>query len=312
MRWSIFHEVTVQPCPADPPRPGDRRDDRQSAVSAQRGVTTGAQNAPLTATVPVDPRITVGTLPNGLRYYIRAQQAAAEPRRAPARRQRRLGARGRRSARARALRRAHGLQRHAPLPEAGRRRVPAVDRHALRRARQRQHQLRPDGLPAADSDRQRRRHRPVAPDPRGLGARRLVRSGRDRQGARRRPGGVADGPRRRRAHAGQAAARSCSRTRATPSACRSASRRSSGRFPLRAPEEVLHRLVSARPDGGDRRRRLRPGRDRSADQVALRRDSGGRVAAAAADLRRARSARHALHHRHRPRGDRDDGQRRRA
>jgi zinc protease len=30
-----------------------------------------AEDAPLTAPVPVDTRITVGTLPNGLRYYIR-------------------------------------------------------------------------------------------------------------------------------------------------------------------------------------------------------------------------------------------------
>lgn len=44
------------------------------AASAQRAVTTGPQNAPLTAIVPVDPRITVGTLPNGLRYYIRRNQ----------------------------------------------------------------------------------------------------------------------------------------------------------------------------------------------------------------------------------------------
>ena len=80
-------------------------------------------------------------------------------------------------------------------------------------------------------------------------------------------------------------------------------------FHLRSAEEVLHRLVSARPHGGDRRRRLRPGRDRGAHQVALRRDPGRRVAAAAADLRRARSAGHALHRRHRPRSDRDDGQR---
>jgi zinc protease len=33
-----------------------------------------ALDAPLTATVPIDPRITVGTLPNGLRYYIRKNQ----------------------------------------------------------------------------------------------------------------------------------------------------------------------------------------------------------------------------------------------
>ena len=44
------------------------------AASAQRAVTTGPQNAPLTAIVPVDPRITVGTLPNGLRYYVRRNQ----------------------------------------------------------------------------------------------------------------------------------------------------------------------------------------------------------------------------------------------
>ena len=43
-------------------------------ASAQRAVTTGPQNVPLTAVVPIDPRITVGTLPNGLRYYLRANK----------------------------------------------------------------------------------------------------------------------------------------------------------------------------------------------------------------------------------------------
>jgi zinc protease len=42
------------------------------AAAGQRAVVSGAHDAPLTATVPVDPRITVGTLPNGMRYYIRA------------------------------------------------------------------------------------------------------------------------------------------------------------------------------------------------------------------------------------------------
>src|SRR6478672_2316901 len=41
---------------------------------AQRAVSTGPQNAPLTDAVPVDPRITIGTLPNGLRYYLRANK----------------------------------------------------------------------------------------------------------------------------------------------------------------------------------------------------------------------------------------------
>src|SRR5690242_13025896 len=45
-----------------------------TVATAQRTVTTGPQNAPLTALVPVDPRITVGTLPNGLRYYLRANK----------------------------------------------------------------------------------------------------------------------------------------------------------------------------------------------------------------------------------------------
>src|SRR3954467_8915208 len=44
-------------------------------------VTPRIQDAPLTQIVPVDPLITVGTLPNGLRYYIRRNlqpQARAE------------------------------------------------------------------------------------------------------------------------------------------------------------------------------------------------------------------------------------------
>jgi zinc protease len=45
------------------------------AVSGQVAVSTGAATVPLSQTVPVDPRITVGTLPNGLRYYVRVNQA---------------------------------------------------------------------------------------------------------------------------------------------------------------------------------------------------------------------------------------------
>jgi zinc protease len=44
------------------------------AATAQRAVTTGASDVPLTQAVPVDPRITVGTLSNGMRYYIRANK----------------------------------------------------------------------------------------------------------------------------------------------------------------------------------------------------------------------------------------------
>src|SRR5215469_15714166 len=44
------------------------------AAMAQRAISSGPSDAPLTQRVPVDPRITVGTLPNGLRYYIRANK----------------------------------------------------------------------------------------------------------------------------------------------------------------------------------------------------------------------------------------------
>ena len=44
-------------------------------TGGQLATGSGAATVPLTAPVPVDPRITVGTLPNGLRYYIRANQA---------------------------------------------------------------------------------------------------------------------------------------------------------------------------------------------------------------------------------------------
>jgi zinc protease len=37
-------------------------------------VTTNVLDAPLGQVVPVDPLITVGTLPNGLRYYVRANR----------------------------------------------------------------------------------------------------------------------------------------------------------------------------------------------------------------------------------------------
>jgi zinc protease len=51
------------------------------AAAQQPPVTTNVREAPLSQTVPADPLITIGTLPNGLRYYIRANaqpQARAE------------------------------------------------------------------------------------------------------------------------------------------------------------------------------------------------------------------------------------------
>ena len=87
---------------------------------------------------------------------------------------------------------------------------------------------------------------------------------------------MAPGARRRRAHAEHAVCRCCSRDRATRSGRRSARPRSSERA-LRPAEAVLHRLVSPRPDGGDRRRRLRPAAVEAEHQGALRADSRPRV-----------------------------------
>ena len=62
----------------------------------------------------------------------------------------------------------------------------------------------------------------------------------------------------------------------------------------RAAEEVLHRLVPARPDGGRRGRRLRQGGGRSADQEALRNDPGVAGDQASPVVQRARSPGHAV------------------
>src|SRR5918999_3310131 len=50
-------------------------------AGAQQPATIDLTNAPLDLVIPVDPLITVGTLPNGLRYYVRENrlpQARAE------------------------------------------------------------------------------------------------------------------------------------------------------------------------------------------------------------------------------------------
>ena len=209
------------------------------------------------------------------------QPAAARPRRTAAGGQGRLGAGRRRPARAGALRRAHGVQRDAELPPAGDRHLHAGDRDALRRARQRPHQLRRDGLRAADSDHRCPRHRPGAADHGGLGQRRDVRSRRSRQGTRRHPRGMAAGPWRRRAHAEHHHADPAEGI-ALRGAVADRHARQHPQRALRAAEAVLHRLVSPRPDGGDRRRRLRSRGDRSRHQGALRADSRRRVAASRA------------------------------
>ena len=197
---------------------------QQPAPAAQ----PAAASAPLTAADaarPADHDRPVRERPALLRPH---EQEAREARRAAARRQRRLDPRRRRPAGARALRRAHGVQRHEALSRSRRSSTFiesigmrfGADVNAFTSFDETVYMLQvPTDKPEVA--------RPGAAHPRGLGAQRDVRSGRDRQGARRRHGGVAAAPRRRRAHAGQAVSRSCSRARATPTGCRSARPRSS-------------------------------------------------------------------------------------
>ena len=202
------------------------------------------------------------------------EQAAAGARRAPARRQRGLGARRRRPARARALRRAHELQRHAAFPEAGRRQLHAVARHAVRRARERAY--RASTKPCTSC-------RFPTDNPAVIDRSLLILedwahnvsfdAGGDRQGARRHPRGMAARAGRRRADSGRAVSPPAQGLALR----RAASDRQAGDHPerqSRSAEAVLRRLVPARPDGGRRRRRFRQVRDRSADQIALRLDPG--------------------------------------
>ena len=143
------------------------------------------------------PRSRRARSPNGLTYYILQARQAGEARVPVARGQRGLGAGGRRSARARALRRAHGVQRHEAVPEGRDRQLPREHRHAVRRRSQRVHDV---GQTVYSS-----RCRPttrtfIAQGPRHparLGRRRHVRPEGGRQGARRRAsrsGGSAAAP----------------------------------------------------------------------------------------------------------------------
>ncbi len=121
--------------------------------------------------------------------------------------------------------------------------------------------------------------------------------GGNRQGARRRHRGMAAAPRRRRADARQAVA-GAAEGLALRRAAADRRRRDHQVLQARPAEEVLHRLVPARPDGGRRGRRLRQGGDRGADQGALRHDPGVAGDQAAAFIQRARSPGHAVRDHH--------------
>ncbi len=71
----------------------------------------------------------------------------------------------------------------------------------------------------------------------------------------------------------------------------------------RPAEAVLYGLVSPRHDGGDRRRRLQQGQHGVSDPIALRIDPGGDVSAAETELHGAGSNGHDVLRAHRSRGD---------
>ncbi len=203
------------------------------------------------------------------------ERPAGEPCGTAPRHQRRVHPRGRGSTRTRAFRRAHGLQRHGELREAGARRLPRVDRDAVRPRHQRLHQLRRDRLHAPGADGRPGDAGDRLPDPRGLGGRRALRPRGSRQGARGRNRGMAWPPGGPGAHAGPAVpdhVRGVA-VRRTP-AHREA--RDPRNRPRRAIAQLLRGLVSAGPDGDRRGRRLQRARDRSDDSGTVRPAAGSR------------------------------------
>ena len=172
-------------------------------------------------------------------------------------------------ARACALPRAHGVQRHRELQAGRARRVPRVDWRPVRSARQRVDELRRDDLHAGRAHRSRRvRGQGPARTPR-FRRRHGAAASRNREGTGRGSRGVARSPRRRRSHHRSAAPR--------PAAGLALRRALADRHPrgdqggsARAGSLVLQEVVSARCDGRDRGRRHRPRGGGEAGARALR------------------------------------------
>ena len=278
----------------------------EPAAGPSSAATPQAPPVDLTAKLPFDASIATGTLKNGLTLLRPRQSAAGASGRAPAGRQRRVGPRGRRSARAGAFRRAHGVQRDQAVSEAPDRRLHGVGRHAVRSRRERGDRLRRHGLPAADSDRPAGRAGAVADDPRGLGA----------------PGDVRS--RRRSRGSGRSSSRSGARAWAPGRDCRTScfrcwckGSRYADRTPIGTPESIStfkpERLKQFyqdwyRPDlmaviaVGD----FDQAAVAALDRAAVRGGSGAGQSASAPGDRGAGAARHGVRGGRRPRSDGDD------
>ena len=130
-----------------------------AARSLARALTVVLRDAPAGAinlqdTMPFDAAVAHGDAAERAEVLHPPEQPAGQARVAAARGQGRLARRGRRSAGARALPRAHGVQRQRALQAGRADLVLRIDRRAARPARQRLHQLRRDGLHARAADRQ--------------------------------------------------------------------------------------------------------------------------------------------------------------
>ena len=245
-----------------------------------------AQSRPTGALRPIDYRET-GPVRHGRSHRHAAQRSevfraperpAGQARVAAARRQGRIAQRSRRSARARAPDRAHGVQRQRAF-QAGRAGVVLRDgRRAPRAARQRVYELRRNGVHVRRAERQAGNRRKGA-DRAGRFRRRpdAVAAG-SRQGTRRRDRGVARRPRRRIAHPRQAVSDSVLQVALR----RAAADRQAGHHPQRAGRaaaRVLRHLVSPGSHGGrcGRRHRRRPKIEQSIqDRVHADQGAGGR------------------------------------
>ena len=230
-------------------------------LSARQTPGRPPATAPLADKIPADPSITTGQFPNGLRYYVRRERAS--PRTAPSCGSWSTPARCSRTTTSAGL--AHFVEhmafngtKHFPkqdivefMQSIGMRF--GADVNAL-------HEVRRDRLQARGPDRQAGRCSTARCSILEDWARNVtLRSGRDRQGARRRHGGVAARPRRGR--------RDC-RTRSSRCCCTDSryadapADRQARDHPERQPRRLTHvlqGLVPAGPDGGDRGRRLRRG-----------------------------------------------------
>ncbi|CAA9341311.1 MAG: Probable zinc protease pqqL, partial [uncultured Gemmatimonadetes bacterium] len=234
---------------------------------------------------------------------LRASQPGAQrPRRAAPGGQRRVGAGDGRGARVRALRGAHGLQRHPPLLAAPDRGLHGARGDALRARRERVHLVRRDRVHAHHPHGQRAAAGHGAGHPGRLGLGDLLRHGGGAAGEGRDRGGVASGARGGAAAAGPAPGsplRPLALRHAPPH--RHAGKRAAGA--RRGAARLLPPLVPPGADGRDRRGRLRPREDGGDDRGALRPHPRGRHLRAAALLVSGDPpGRHPLLHRRRPGG----------